>query len=50
MVHWVGPQGQVTSAKKARKHDPIKTLPTENPKPETNKFCFQSELEDLPNP
>jgi len=47
MVYWIGAQGQVTSAKKVRKHAPIKTLPTENL--ERKKF-FESELEDLPNP
>jgi len=50
MVHWVGAQGQVTSDKKARKHAPIMTSPTENPKPKTKTFFFQSKLEDLPNP
>jgi len=49
MVHWVGVQGQVTSAKKVWKHAPIKTLPTENTKPKTKKYFFQSDLDDLLN-
>jgi len=48
MAHWVGAQGQATSAKK-RKTRPLVTSLPENHKPKT-KFFFQSQVEDLPNP
>jgi len=32
MARWVGAQGQVTSVIKSRRHAPIMTSPTENPK------------------
>jgi len=38
MARWVGTQGQVNLAKKARKHDPIMTLPTENLNPNRKFF------------
>ena len=50
MAHWIGAKGQVTSAKKALKHASIVTSLIENPKSETKKDFFQSEMEDLPNP
>jgi len=38
VARWVGVQGQVTSAKKVRKHDSIMTSRTRNPTSKTNVF------------
>ena len=38
MTCWDGAQGQVTSAWKVQKHDPIMLSPTRNPKPKTKNF------------
>jgi len=49
MARWVGAQGQVTSAKYARKHALIMTSPTRNPNPKLKIFVY-SKLQDFPNP
>jgi len=48
MARWIGAQGQVISATKAREHAPIMTSPIEKLKPKTKKIFFQSKLEALP--
>jgi len=39
-AHWIGAQDWVKLTKKSRKHAPVMTSPTENPKPKTKKRFF----------